>query len=291
MLFLKHFFVLILLSAVCNQNIYSLGGELWIYNYSSNNIWVHVYPVSMIFNNDNFGTNGRNYSLLGPSNVMEGNGVEKYFINGSNVYEWNFQIVSGGKEEWGFDNVPGSDDATKGTISYGRWRVDFYNSANINGQPMDYCILDYDFGYEYHNGLIGCTQQPGDLYLSYNNEIFNQTHIKYLWKTCECAHSSTFEFIPENRTLLERVRCPEQSWPPEKGNFRYNSGSPWDPNNSLRAPNNYAVIPQDPRRDCVTDVYPDPPFTNFKSHNQFFRYAYTINYLDYYYPADIGTLK
>lgn len=215
----NRFLLIFIFILTVSPKIFSDGGELWIHNYSSSDVWVHVYPISMVFNNDDYGSNGLNYSLFGQSKVREGIGnIEKYFINGSNVInDRSFKITPNQHPtaEWGFDGVPGSDQNTKGTISYGRWRVDFYNSANITGQPMDYCILDYDFGYEYHNGLIGCTQQPGDLYLSYNNEIFNQTHIKYLWKTCECAHSSTFEFIPENRTLLERVRCPEQTWPPD----------------------------------------------------------------------------
>ncbi|GEM_PF-1498530 len=281
-----------------DPNIFAGGGELWIYNNSANDVWVHVYPVSMVFNNDTYGTNGRNYSLLGGSKVREGTGnIEKYFMNGTSVNDWYTKITPNQSPtaEWGFDGVGGTDQITKGTIGFGRWRVDFYESENINGNPVDYCILDFDYGYTIRNQIYqNCGSQSADVYLKYI-KINNQPKIQFLWQTCICMNGPSFPYqdVPVSKYVLERDRgCPDQSWPPDKGNFRYNSGSPWVYTQIQRAPNNYEIIPQDPRRDCVTDIYPDPPFINIgiKSHNQFFRYAYTINYLDYYYPSDIGRL-
>ncbi|MBE2281560.1 MAG: hypothetical protein IAE91_14310, partial [Ignavibacteriaceae bacterium] len=254
MLFLKYFYTLILLLLFNNQNILSGGGELWIHNHSSSDIWVHVYPVSMVFNNDTYGTNGRNYCLLGTSKVFPQQGIEKYFINGANENEWYFKISVQDWIEWGFDGVPGTDAATKGTIGFGRWKIDFYNSANINGSPIDYCILEYDLGYVNPN-RPECGSQPGDVNIRFVNENPGHPRVQFLWETCSCLYSTPYQDVPTNRKIYERDRgCPGEYWEPEIGNFKWNSGSPWNGFDYQRAPNLYTIFPQDPRVD-ITEVF------------------------------------
>lgn len=63
----KCFFIILFLTTY--ELTLADGGELWIHYNSTSSIWVHVYPISMVFNNDFSSSSGRNYNLLGWSKV------------------------------------------------------------------------------------------------------------------------------------------------------------------------------------------------------------------------------
>ena len=88
--------------------------------------------------------------------------------------------------------------------------------------------------------------------------------------------------IPENKLIKGWQQSYPNHWREKNfGDFHFDIGN-------SETSNNYNIIPQDPRRDCVKEVYPQ--FNNNQNH--LFNFAFTdpITGFDYYGTADIGRL-
>lgn len=250
--------------------------EVFINNYSSDSlksIKVKIYPISMVFNGE------YEYNLRAKHPINYGNfqyfyiaGVGSYIIDTPQVHQIKYTeyIInrSGSLPRLIANHDNNSINAgCNFAFGFGKYLIQFW-WANFNEPPNDYVTLEFDAGYR---------QPPilnADVNISYvdNN---NDPRIEFAW--------GTDTVIRNTRDVQRKLECWNQyglgTRPKLNGNFRYGAGS-------YDCLNNYSIIPQDPRRDCVPEVYPAFQFAQ----NHLFNFAYIVNYINYYGAADIGKL-
>lgn len=150
-------FLLIIIFLSLNMNIIytqenNAGGDIFILNYSSKNIWVRVYPISIVFNADN--NNNGNYDF----HAMTTNSGY-HFINGRGSSEDGKYLLSPNSDgiSYNMEGVTTAGEAVAG-IGRGIYRFEFFYD-NINNL-VDSAIVEWDAGYDF-----------GDLTLLFNDEI------------------------------------------------------------------------------------------------------------------------
>jgi len=259
--------IIVILISIFDSFIYSDGTELNIYNHSTqgNVVSFMVYPVSMVFNRD------FQYNLLAGITRPDKNS----YINGRGYYDvsWVLSPVEPNNvKTFEFDRVSQASNSSVGTLSYGRYRIDFWFDDVISGPPDDYVMIEYD----YLHG-IPAPQYATDLVISVKEDANNNLKVYYQW--LQYGIMPSLVLIPENRLIEGWHQSYPNHWREKNvGDFHFDFGN-------TGTPNNYNIIPQDPRRDCVPEVQPLYP-----EQNHLFNYAYTIADIKYYGPSSVGLL-
>lgn len=255
--------------------------EIWIKNYSTRiingvpsprTIIVKVYPVSMIFNGL------YDYNLL--ANKRSTNAGSKFYyhtgvneLNGVKRTEFELlPTISYHELKINFDFDVSGNSGNDIAIGFGLYRVDvWWDNEYGQDPPDDYFTIEYDAGAR----IVAPTNLDLSIaFVDYSNGV-DDPRIQFHW-----VGNGPDRNTRDVGRKIESWRQYENGYRDYKmfGDFRFNTGN-------SQTPNNYTIIPQDPRRDCVYEVYSQHP-----NQNHLFNYAYTINYIDYYGPADIGTL-
>lgn len=154
------------LLAIINSFIYSDGTELNIYNYSTHNgtVSFKIYPVSMVFNKD------FQYNLLAG---IRRPGKNSY-INGRGINEYYWTLTPNQVRTFEFDRASQESNSSVGSVSYGRYRIDFWFDDVISGPPDDYVMIEYD----YMHG-IPAPQFATDLVIVVKEDVNNSLKIYY----------------------------------------------------------------------------------------------------------------
>lgn len=266
-------FACIIFLICLNTDLLSEGGAEFTVRNMATNVAVSfkVYPVSMVFNHiPPTGSGKTQYNLL--AGVIRNN-INDY-INGRSINEKFWTLSFGDDKTFEFDRAS-QINTSVGTLGYGRYRFEFWFKDNTIGPSDDYVDVEFD----YNHGVFPSGSNT-DLSLEII-KISGVPKIYYRWV-------DAFDYylpVPSNRLLEGWHQLYPNFWREKNfGDFKYNTGD-----NGLQGwqENNYNVIPQDPRRDCVEDVY---SYTS--DENQFFNFAYTdpLTFFDYYGPADVGVL-
>lgn len=268
---------ILLLLIILNINVFTEGWEIRINNFTSHNntINLKIYPVSMIFN----GTN--EYNLLAIQQNLS-DIWQYYYLNG---VAWNpeepdptlrkktyYTLNQGERISLNADGDVSGNGCHLG-FGLGKYRVEVWWDNNVLTEPPDESFtIEYDAGYLPLTGNFSA-----DLSIWFvdktNNPQVEDPRMVFNWtntdtqsvRVCDYKIEAWNQY--ENGTRLK-----------EFGNFHYGDGT-------TQTPNYYSVIPQDPRRDCVPEIYPQYP-----DQNHLFNYLYTLDGINYYGQSDIGKL-
>ncbi|MCC6865007.1 MAG: hypothetical protein IT280_02480 [Ignavibacteria bacterium] len=269
---------ILLLLIILNCSVFTQGGwEILINNYTTHNntINVKIYPVSMIFN----GVDG--YNLLAHRKNLS-NIWQYYYLSGvawdpdepnPSLRKKTFYTLNQGEEiSLNADEDISGNECDLG-FGLGKYRVDVWWNNNILTQPPDESFtIEYDAGYL---PLSGNFSADLSIWFIDNTNLPNNEDPRMV-----------FHWLPTDTQSVRVCNYKIEAWNQyengvrlkEFGNFHYGNGT-------TLTPNNYTIIPQDPRRDCVNEIYPQ-----YSTQNHLFNFAYTINYIDYYSPSNIGVL-
>ena len=276
---------ILILLIILNSSVFTQAGyEILIHNYTSHNntIKVKIYPVSMIFNGLN------DYNLLADKK-NESAIWRYYYLNG---VAWDpdepnpllrkktyYTLNQGEEITLNADADVSGNDCHLG-FGLGKYRVEVWWDNNILTEPPD-----ESFTIEYDPGYYTCPRPPFspdlgiDFFDNTSNPNIEDPRIEFAWS------GNMGQFPLKVRDVGNKIEAWNQyqngTREKEFGNFHYGNGT-------MQTPNNYTIIPQDPRRDCVKELYPQFDYNQ----NHLFNFAYNdpVSNFDYYGPANIGVL-
>lgn len=260
----------ILFSFLLINNI-SSQPEVFINNFSSDStkrIKVKIYPISMVFNGE------YEYNLRARWPIVSGNSQYYYIAGVSTIFNPNLH----NSIEYIIDqdtllrllanhDMNSINASCNFAFGFGKYLIQFWWDS-LDGPPSDYVTLEYDAGYR----LPPITN--ADVTISYVDNG-NDPRIEFVW---------TGDTVVRNtRDVQRKLECWNQygrgTRPKNYGDFRFGFGS-------VNCQNNYTIIPQDPRRDCVPEVYPQ-----FQAEqNHIFNSFDTVNGFIQLGPSEIGKL-
>jgi len=240
--------------AVCGNT------EMCVYNSTGHEVYVQLYPVSMVFNGLLM------YNLVAEGRSTNSGGTLYDYINGagwavvypSTDYSKNFRwkLPSGpgfvGFEgEWGHN----PNSSAQGQISYGVWKLEIQhmNGGYIVGR--DSCLIEYD--YILDNGM------PGDLAIRITQNSFT-----YQFVTADDGEENPYPEIPIDYNTPEgyKIECwkPNGQTEPPVRNKIYGPSSQnsfFDYEEESGIYNLYGgVIPLDSRQHCNVIQHSSPPY-------------------------------
>ncbi len=277
----KYFTIQLLLLFIYAGTLIS-APEIWIQNYSSRmigtelsprTITVKIYPVSMVFNGL------YDYNLLALRKFENSPGPYFFYINGVNklsngLKQTHFVLprtAPFNKLKINHDFDGSGNNGNDITIGFGIYRVDVWWDAVFGEDPPDdYFTIEYDYGL----GNIPPIWFDLDIVFRDYASGVDDPRMTFAWD----GNNNYRNTRDVGRKLENWNQYERGSREKVFGDFRYDDGFG-------TTPNNYDIIPQDPRRDCAPEVY-----SQYPEQNHLFNFAYTINYIDYYGPANIGTL-
>jgi hypothetical protein len=218
-------------------------------NETGHNVYIELYPVSMVFNAAN------KYTLISPNPDWDDPNNKHYYINGSVGYEsTNYRFVweCGNHGNIGFKgDYWGGASTSAGRYGFGVYKLDIlsdYPSGYV--QRTDSCLIEYDF--------YAIDSPPGDLKIRIE---YIDNHYVMKYRFCGNDPWITMNYSSPVYYTIKAW----QRYGPVIGDTRPKNFGPGGNNNFFVYKDetsyyyNYNDIPLDPRRDCDKILpYPFP---------------------------------
>jgi len=253
----KIFFCLVILTAnlfTQDEETPPYTGEIKVINQSTTRtIYVRVFPVSMIFNGNNF------YDLHTLFPDVTGNYQYRY-MTGASLYNdtisFDHRISPGHFIEFQHELAAQTSTESNGILGFGVYKFEFY----WDGGLRDTCLVEYD--------AEGAPVRDLSFFFK-QDTLGTNPRVEYNWAGIDCTERT----IQAAGRYLKRW---EPDWchnPPihnrskNPGNFQYIT----DPNNA------YQVLPQDLRQNCGEENYPWPALLDIHYGTGLLNYNLTID--------------